>query len=183
MPTIESSDHRLAGALVRLAAAPSAESERTVATEYFRVGVLDAAMEHYSAAVSLNPRDAPSYDMRARIWRTWGFPHLGLPDAHRAAYFAPLAPSAQNTLGTIFHRLGQFADARRHYERALALDPKAAYAVSNLCALDVDEGRPEAAFTSCRLALELAPNSLTAQRNLEKAMSLAAPASGGAHDQ
>src|SRR5207247_4202917 len=78
--TIESSDPLLSAALTQLAASPTAENHRRVASEYRRVRVLDLAHKHLSAAVQLDPRDAAAFDGLARIWRDWGFPQLGLGD-------------------------------------------------------------------------------------------------------
>jgi Flp pilus assembly protein TadD len=119
-----------------------------------------------SAVVAIDPRNAPAWDGLARIWRDWGFPHLGLGDAYRAVYFAPESAVVHNTLGTLFQSLGRRADARREYEKALRLDETAAYAANNLCygwVLDDDVAKAERA---CRLALQLQPDLPAARNNL-----------------
>src|SRR5436190_20026663 len=85
--TLESSDGRLSAALFQLAATPSADAQRRVAIEYRRLGVLDMAQEHFSAAVKLDPTDALSYDALARIARDWGVPKMALPDARHAVVY------------------------------------------------------------------------------------------------
>jgi len=75
----------------------------------------------------------PAYDARARIWRDWGFPQLGMPDADRAIYYAPRSAAAQNTQGTLLAALGRFDEAQRAFEKAIALDPEASFARTNLC--------------------------------------------------
>lgn len=163
---METSDPALAAALLAVAAHPTASSHRAVADEYLRLGILDMAHEHLSAVLTIDPRNAPAWDGLARIWRNWGFPHLGLADAHRAVFFAPASPVAHNTLGTMFQALGRRADARREYEKALELDPTAAYAANNLCygwVLDADVAKAERA---CRQALQLQPNLEAARNNL-----------------
>jgi len=164
--TVEASDPALAAALLRVAARPTAESHRAAAGEYVRLRILDKAHEHLSAAVTIDPRDAAAWDRMARIWRDWGFPHLGLADASRAVYFASASPVAHNTLGTLLQALGRRPEARAQYEKALQLDATAAYALNNLCYGWVLDGQaPEAAW-ACRRALQLEPDLEAARNNL-----------------
>jgi Flp pilus assembly protein TadD len=164
--TVEAQDAAVAAALLAVAVRPSAAGHRAVAREYIRIGILDVAHEHLSAAVALDPRDAAAWDGLARIWRDWGFPHLALADAHRARYFAPSSPVVHNTLGTVLQALGHRADARAQYEKALALDTNAAYALTNLCYGWVLEGEAMKAADACRQALRLQPGSDAARNNL-----------------
>jgi Flp pilus assembly protein TadD len=98
----------------------------------------------------LNPRSAAAFDELARIWRDAGVPNLALPDATRAVYFAPTSAEAHNTLGTVLAMLGQLELARREFGRALALDPGAEYARTNLCRLATDGPQPSSPG-GCRL--------------------------------
>jgi tetratricopeptide (TPR) repeat protein len=164
--TLEAQDPVLAKALLLLEAAPSAARHRDVADAYLRLGVSDQAHEHLSAAVKLEPHDAASWDRMARIWRDWGFPHLGLSDAHRAVFYAPASPAAHNTLGTVLHALGRNDDARTQFERALQLDPTAAYALNNLCYTWTLDGQVGAAVTACQRALAIQPDLQLARNNL-----------------
>jgi tetratricopeptide (TPR) repeat protein len=131
--TIESQDRGLGAALLRLNLVPSAEHHRAVADEYRRVGILDVAFDHLTAATRMDPRDAAAYDARARIWRDWGFPELGMTDCARAVFYAPRSAAAHNTRGTLLAAAGFEEDARREFEAALALDPAASFARTNLC--------------------------------------------------
>jgi tetratricopeptide (TPR) repeat protein len=154
--TIESQDPALAKALLKLRIAPSPAQHRAAADEYKRLGILDYAFDHLTAATRLNPKDAAAYDARARIWRDWGFPAFGVGDATRAVYYAPWSPAAHNTLGTLLAAAGQQDEARREFATALALDPNASFAQSNLCVLDARRGEDAAAIgratTQCRVA-------------------------------
>jgi tetratricopeptide (TPR) repeat protein len=164
--TLEASEPALAEALRAVAAAPSSAAHRAVAAQYVRLRVLDVALEQFSRAVALDPTDAASWDGLARIWRDWGFPHLALPDAYRALYYAPDSPIVHNTLGTVFQALGQRAEARAQYEKALGLDATAAYALTNLCYGWVLEGEAAKATDACRHALRLQPDLEPARNNL-----------------
>jgi tetratricopeptide (TPR) repeat protein len=134
--TIESHDPKLAAALLKLKLLPSAAQHRAAADEYRRLGVLDAAFDHLTAAIRIDPHDAAAYDARARIWRDWGVPRLGMGDAARAVYYAPRSAAARNTLGTLLAANDQSDEARREFLKALALDPSASFARENLNRLD-----------------------------------------------
>jgi Flp pilus assembly protein TadD len=164
--TIEGADGRLAAALMTLSTVPGAASHRLVAEEYMRVGVLDAAHNHFRRALALNRRDAAAHDGLARIWRAWGLPELGLGDAQRAVYFVPHSAAAHNTLGTILQALGRWNEARQAYSRALSLAPEAPYALNNLCYLTVLEKRTEDALPFCLRAVRADPASVAARNNL-----------------
>jgi Tfp pilus assembly protein PilF len=122
--TVEAADPALAAVLLALRMAPSAAGHRAAAAEYRRLGILDTAFDHLTAATRLDPRDAAAYDARARIWRDWGFPQMGMGDAARAVYYAPRSAAAHNTWGTLLAAAGRQAEARRQFE--LALDLRAA---------------------------------------------------------
>ncbi len=169
LPTLESTDASLSSALIALAVRDTAAAERRVAERYLQLGVLDLASDHYARACKLNPTDAVAYDGLARIWRDWGFPALGLGDATRAAYYAPTWAPAHNTLGTLLTELGHRAEARSEYERAIAAEPRAAYALSNLCYLSLLDGAPSAAIEACRAALAIDPNLTAARINMTRA--------------
>ena len=165
--TLEAQDGRLAAALLAVAAVPRAETYRHLAREYRRLGVLDKAHEHFSNAVAADPTDAASYDALARIWRDWGFAHLGLADAHRAVHHAPQSAAAANTLGTLLQATGQFQEAERWYARAVHLDSGAWYAHNNLCYVAVLM-RDAGAVNTCHAAVAAAPGvkAKVAQNNL-----------------
>jgi tetratricopeptide (TPR) repeat protein len=133
--TLEESNADLSAARLRLATAPTAGNHRLVAQIYARLGVLDAAYDHFSAAVLLARNDAAAYDGRARVWRDWGFAPLALSDAYRAIHYAPTSPVPQNTLGTLLLKMGLLPEAQAAFARALVLDPRASYALANLCAV------------------------------------------------
>jgi tetratricopeptide (TPR) repeat protein len=162
--TVEAWDPRLSSALLALAIGPTAERHRTVAVEYRRLGILDMAYSNFTQAVGLDPRDAAAHEGLARIWRDWGFPHLGVADALKAVRLAPTSASAANTYGTLLAAVGQLDAARTWYERALALDAGASYALNNLCYTAVMQ-RVEAVGV-CERAVEADPTSRIGRNNL-----------------
>ena len=164
--TFERRDVRLAAARALVTIAPTAEHHRAVAGEYVRLGILDLAYNHFAAALHLDPHDAAAYDGRARVWRDWGYPHLGLSDVYRAIFYAPQSPAPRNTLGTLLLNMKLNAQAREAFEQTLARDPGAAYALNNLCYASLMEGDNLRAIDRCRGALEVQPDLQTARNNL-----------------
>lgn len=171
--TVEAQDPELTAALAELAVIGEPAQHRRVAERFRQLKILDAAYDHFARARTLDPTDAAAHDGLARIWRDWGFPHLGLGDASRSVYYAPTWAPAHNTLGTILAALGRAEEARRAYEHARALDPGAAYIRSNLCYLSFLEGRIDQAIAECRAAVEADPGLRPARNNLALAYAAA----------
>lgn len=171
--TVESGDPLLSAALLELAVAPRPSLHRRVAERYRELNILDAAYEHFARARTLDPRDAEAYEGLARVWRDAGFPDRGLGDAYRSVHYAPSSSTAYNTLGTVLGAVGRWADSRRAYERALALDARAAYVLNNLCYLSFLEGEIAAALATCHAALEVDPGLTAARNNLALAYAAA----------
>lgn len=172
LPTIESNDPMLRAALLQVAVAPTAANHRLVAAAYRRAGVGDYAFRHYQRALHFDSCDSAARQGLAQVWRDWGMPRLALGDAYRAVSCEPNSPAAYNTLGTVFQALGQYANARRAYERALVLDERAVFAMNNLCFLSLQEGDGRAAERSCQRALALEPRMIAARNNLALAYAL-----------
>ena len=127
---LEDADQELANALARAGARPTPEAHRRVAMLYQGHGILDMAYDHLLEAERLAPDDPATQDNLARLWRAWGLGSLGLGAAYRAVYLAPDSPQAWNTLGTLLQAVGYRVEARRAFERGLALDPLAAYVLN-----------------------------------------------------
>lgn len=170
---VETWDPSLAEALKVVTSVPTAAAHIRAASEYRRLGILDQAYSHLSEAIAIDGQNATAYDLRARIWRDWGFPTLGYADAYQAVKLAPRSAAAANTLGTLFQAASNPAAARIWYEKALTLEPTAAYAVNNLCYVAVLRADNRAVAT-CERALAAAPDSRIAQNNLGLAYAAAA---------
>jgi len=163
---VESFDSELGAALVEARVNPSPAAARRVAAAYARHGIFDMAHQYLTAAVKADPRDAASHEALARLWRDVRMSNIGIGDAYRAVYYAPDWAAAHNTLGTLLQALGKRGAARLEYEKALALDSSAAYALNNLCYSDILDGRTASAITRCREALARDPQLRAAQNNL-----------------
>jgi cytochrome c-type biogenesis protein CcmH/NrfG len=139
-PTIERLDPALRDAMAALQKEPSARAHVLVGQQYWRLRVYDAAYDHFSDAISLEPKNVGAWEGRARVWRAWHLPGLALSDVQRARFYGPNRPEVLNTLGTILEQLGQCGGAREAYASALKLDPEAIWARDNLVRL---EGRTD----------------------------------------
>jgi len=132
LPTIERVDGPLREALATLGRDESAQAHVAVAWRYWSIGVYDAAYDHYSDAIRLDPKNATAWDGRARVWRHWHLVEPALSDVHRAIFYAPERADLRNTLGTILEAAGACVDARQAYAAALKLSPTATWAKANL---------------------------------------------------
>ena len=166
LPTAETVSVALAEALAALSHGETPDRLRAVALEYQRLRVFDQAEEFASKAITLAPKDAALYDLRARIRRDSGVPEVALGDAHRAAYMAPSSAAASNTLGTVHFALGQQPEAVAAFKKALALQPSAAWASTNLCYVALLSGDETEALLRCGAALAADPSQPAARNNL-----------------
>lgn len=171
-PTLERGNKALAAAKLRQQTEPSLESERALAQVYAAAGVLDAAFDHFTAALVFDPHDVPSLDGLARIWRDWGYLENALPLAYQAVYWAPDSAAAHNTLGSVLLKLGVAGAARERFQTAHQLAPSAAYPLNNLCYLELQQGNVAAAVPLCGQATALDVDDVPEVRN-NLALSLA----------
>lgn len=169
---LEKSDPALRQLLAATTAGTPAAFRR-VAAEYARRGIVDMAHQYLDYAREIDPDDPATLDAAARVWRDSGFPQFGLTDAYRAVYFAPASPVARNTLGTLLQAMGHLDEARTEYERAVALDPRATYALNNLCYTWILSWETARAVSACTRALAIDPGMTPARNNLGLAYAMA----------
>ena len=178
--TLERGHKALALAKLHQQTMPSLETERALAEAYASAGVLDAAFDHFSAALVFDPHDVPSLDGLARIWRDWGYLQNALTRAYQAVYWAPDSATAHNTLGTVLLRLGEMDAAEQRFDAVRTLQPGAAYPVNNLCFLELLRGRPDAAAQLCREAAALDTSVPEVRNNLALALATSGDLDGAA---
>lgn len=172
LPTIEANNPALSRALLGVALHGDAESHLRVARAYVEAGVPDFAFRHYQRAVAVDGCHAAAYDGLARLWRDWKMPEQAMGEAYRGLRCAPDSAPLYNTLGTIMQSVGQLANARQAYAKALALAPAAAYALNNLCYVELADGSPQSAIAYCRAAVKASPTLMAAYNNLAMALTL-----------
>jgi tetratricopeptide (TPR) repeat protein len=113
--------------------------------------------------------------VRARSLRGVGWPLAAALAAGVASHWPLVSDDlnravTEHNLGTAFHELGRFAEAERHYRRALAIVPRYAPAYTNLGALYRAQGREAAAIAAYRRALAIDPTHRAAHFNLGNAL-------------
>jgi tetratricopeptide (TPR) repeat protein len=171
--SVETQDPRLAGALIQAAAVRTPDNLVAVAYRYQQLRILDKALDYYSEAVAIDPKNAPAYDGRARIWRDWGRLSEALGDATRATFIAPADAVAWNTMGTVLQRLNRKREARDAFTRSIALAPGAPHAWNNLCYMSILDARVEDAILECSSALAVSPEFAAGANNLALAYATA----------
>jgi Flp pilus assembly protein TadD len=134
-PTIERLDPALRETLASLEQQASAKAHVAVGQQYWRLRVYDAAYDHFSDALRLEPKNVAAWEGRARVWRDWHLPGPALSDVYKARFYGPDRPEVLNTLGTILEQAGQCRAAQATYASALKLDPTADWAKANLARL------------------------------------------------
>jgi arylsulfatase A-like enzyme/Flp pilus assembly protein TadD len=75
-------------------------------------------------------------------------------------------PEGLNTLGVVYAQLGRRDEARRAFERLIAIDPAAAGTWNNLGLLELNAGRPREAEAAFRQAVKTNPNYAAAWQGL-----------------
>ena len=157
---------RLAAALLVEAVLPTAENHLRVAEEYRRLGILDAAHD------ALEPRarqGAAAGRGARRRWRASGAtgdcPSWG--SAPRTARRTTLRDrrARRTRSGRSSTRWASSAKRARAYERALSLDPTAAWALNNLCYVEFRLGRLDEARRALRGGARSSTRRLTAAHN------------------
>mgnify|MGYP003627123746 FL=1 len=91
---------------------------------YKNTGNLQAAIDDYTRALRLAPRDALLYQNRANARRAMGNYDAALADIEKATELEPKSAAAWYVRGAIAEDRGNLADARRYYLTALGLDPE-----------------------------------------------------------
>jgi tetratricopeptide (TPR) repeat protein len=109
------------------------------------------------AAKKLTPEQRGDVYMARKMYR----------EAIDAYHEAPQnAPVVWNKIGIAYHQLGDFAAARRNYERALKLDKKYADAVNNVGTVFYALKNYRGAISRYRKAIDISPDSASFWSNL-----------------
>lgn len=145
--------------------ARSAAAHNGLANLLARHGEWSDAIEHYEAALSLNP-SAQAHNNLANVLLQAG--HTAVAREHYAAALRlrPDFADAHNNLGNLLARAGELPAAAEHYEAALRLRPDLADAHANLANVLAQTGRVAEAITHYETALQLRPDFADAHFNL-----------------
>ena len=119
---------------VVLSSAPPSEAEQCfqAGLRAYQSGQLETAVQHYQRGLELNPQQMSAHCQLGLIlmdlqqWRE-GIEQLEQVVAERSDHV-----EAHNSLGVAYSHLGDWDKARRHFERAIALNPRFELARNNL---------------------------------------------------
>jgi tetratricopeptide (TPR) repeat protein len=134
--------------------------------EYYRLRMYSEALARYENALRLDPKNAVYHEQMGRLWRDWGYLQRGVDVLKTALELDPGFFEAWNTLGTIFDRQANHAEAQRAFAQALSLNADLDYVHSNLCFSYLQSGKVEEAVRHGERAIHLNPTMPFAHNNL-----------------
>lgn len=124
-------------------------------TASYAKGNIDGAIADFTAAVKLNPKDAPAYDNRGTAWRAKGDLHRALADFNTAIKLNPNSAAAYNNRGNIWRESSELKRALADYSEAIRLDGNFALAYSNRAITWQESGDKDRAMTDYSAAIRL----------------------------
>lgn len=106
---------------------------------YYERGEYELALERLQSALNVDPRSANAHSMLAILYETINSPERAGEHYRRSVQYAPESGDVLNNYGNWLCRQGQFQEAARHFQRALAdpfyRSPDDAAANAGTCAL------------------------------------------------
>jgi Flp pilus assembly protein TadD len=154
--------------------APDSTIELELGMALFSARFVDAGLQHYRLAESIDPQNALAHYDIATALLTEGELAPALPELQTAARYAKddlLRVRSLNDLGALYFQLGHSEDAWRSYIAALHVDPRYASSLTGLGNILYQQGRYAEAADEFSRALAIEP---TAQGWLLLAQSLEA---------
>jgi Tfp pilus assembly protein PilF len=143
--TIDLQDHRDEAATARLGAMVSAHPDNApilvlAARTYILLGNSAAAEQAANRALEADASNFDAYGVLAKVYVAQHRPDQAIAQLTALAAKKPNDVAANTALGMLFEMQNDPAQARTHYERALAIDATAAVAANNLAELTASQG-------------------------------------------
>jgi predicted O-linked N-acetylglucosamine transferase (SPINDLY family) len=129
-------------------------------------GQLEAAINSFRAALTLNPQDVAALINLGRVLDAAGQLDEAIQCARQAIELEPTSPDSHYNLALALQKKPLPADSEAHYRRAIELRPDYADAHGNLGVLLQQQLRLEDAEACYRRAIELRPDHADAHNNL-----------------
>ncbi len=133
---------------------------------WYGQGRSERAVDHFRAALRLDPHDAEVADDLGMALAAAGRSDEALAALRDAARLDPRDPKTHSNLGNVLAARGMTDDAIAEYGEALRLDPRYPDAHNNLANVLAQAGRVDDAIAHYRAAVRGDPNFLEAHRNL-----------------
>jgi tetratricopeptide (TPR) repeat protein len=99
---------------------------------YMARGDAQSAAGEYKKGISQDPKYAEAYTKLAEFYQSTGKPDSAMATASQAIRADSMNLGARMVLGVVYQTRGDMANAERHYEAALAVNPRFAGAANNL---------------------------------------------------
>lgn len=133
---------------------------------YAKRGESDLAEDHFRQAIAIDPRHSEAWYLLGNVQRLRGDSAAAIVSYQKALELNPDFAEPHNNLGTLL-AVSDPAQAERHFEAAIRIDPNNCDAYSNLGNAHLRQGRRADAIRCYQKALELCPLHPTARRNLQ----------------
>ena len=132
----------------------SAEAYKLRGDAYRKLGILHKAAKDFGRYIELRPSDVNGYLLRADAYN-FGYNHkAAMADYNAAIRLKPTSVEAYIGRGLAYAGLERYTEAIKDYQWALQLDPGNREALSNAGRACMLSGRPLAAMTYLKMALE-----------------------------
>ena len=145
---------------------------RLSATDWFEKGYAhneakeyQDAVNAYTRAIELNPKDAKAYNNRGNAYNRLGNYQQAIANYNRAIKLDPKLAMAYNNRGIAYKNLGNYNQAIADYTKAIELDPKDAKAYTNRGAAYGGLGNYNKVIADCTRAIKLDPKYAMAYNN------------------
>ena len=125
----------------------------------------DQAIEELEGVVNLDPQNASAFATLSRLYQSQGLFDQALASALQAKKLDP-SGSIYNILGTVYFDRGDFGEAVKNYEKALALEADSAWVYNNLGLVYIQLKRWPEAQAQLQKAIEADPDKAIAHNNL-----------------
>ncbi|HET6840582.1 MAG TPA: tetratricopeptide repeat protein [Candidatus Angelobacter sp.] len=120
---------------------------------YLAVGSHDEALEHYAAAIAMDPNYSEYYNERGSIFLQLGRLKEALTDYLKAIELSPPYFEVFTNIGQCYRQMGAMPEAIEAYSRAIDLEPNHVLALLGRAKACEDLSRAEAAIADYTVAL------------------------------
>jgi len=124
---------------------------------YKEAGLVKQALDDYSKAVSLDPRQYRAFHNRGIVYMELDRPDMAIKDYDEAIAVNPNYAEAYNNRGIAFKKMGLIARAIEDYSRAIAMDPAQYRAYNNRGIAFGETGRFDRAIEDFDRAISINP--------------------------
>jgi Flp pilus assembly protein TadD len=161
-----------------LSTSPSSVAHASLGALRHLQGQLPEAIEHYRAALRINPRSAEAHMDLGSALATQGQVPEGIEHLREALRVRPNFAHAHVNLGRVLAYQGQLQEAVEHYRAALRVVPDSAETHADLGDALVQLGQTTEAVEHYRDALRISPGLGRARRNLDRILKAHGPSRG-----